>query len=286
MGARIEAVAIGLPGLFRRGSLALGAKAAQDCLRKAGVNPHDVGIIVHAGIYKDEHIGEPAIAAFLQRRMGANEEFRGGRYSFSFDVSSGGGSLLTALMVVDGFLASGVADRAMVIAGDAEPVPGDSIGYPFSDAAAAVLVGTGRDDEGFRCFRTYTDSRYLGLFQGRMEWRGGKEKRNRLVMREDPAYGDACVQCAVAALGRFQEEMSFDLDDIHLVIPSQSPPGFVACFGERTGLSNRIVDVTADYGNVHTAGIGLAIHHSLGEGKFLAAVNILFVAVGAGITTT
>lgn len=285
MGSKIEAVDVAFPGLFRRGSISMETRAAKGCLRKAGVDPNDVGLLINAGIYRDDHIGEPAIAAFLQRKVGINEEFKGGKYSFSFDLSHGGCGMLTALMVLDGFITSGVAARGMVVAGDTEPVPGESMGYEFSSAAAAVLITAGRHDEGFRCFRSYTNSRYIDLFCGRIEWQEEK-KRNRLIIREETAYRDACVEWADDALREFRKEMSLDLDDIHLVISSQSPPGFVSHFGERTGLTNRMVDATAECGNVHTAGVGVALNRSIEEGKFLAAVNILFLTVGAGITAS
>ncbi|MDD5169423.1 MAG: 3-oxoacyl-[acyl-carrier-protein] synthase III C-terminal domain-containing protein, partial [Syntrophales bacterium] len=73
--------------------------------------------------------------------------------------------------------------------------------------------------------------------------------------------------------------------DIDLLLPSQSPRGFVPELKQRTGLGNKIVDVTERYGNVHTAGVGMALHQAVADGRFEKSGNIVFLAIGAGITT-
>jgi len=285
MGTKIEAVGVARPGLFSRGSIDLEAKAARRCLKAAGLDPNRVGILINAGVYRDRDIGEPAIAAFLQRRVGANEEFKGDTYSFSFDLTNGGCGVLNAMMVVDGFITSGITQHGMVVAGDAESWPGKSEGYPFRTSAAAVLLKAGGEGEGFTAFRTYTDTRHLEAFSGRIVW-NAERKRNQLVVRQDPSFREACVECAAARLEDFLKEVSLDREDLHLVLTSQYPPGFVSLFGERTGLTNRLVDVTAEFGNIHTAAVAVALDRAMATGKFQAAVNVLFLAVGAGITTS
>ena len=74
--------------------------------------------------------------------------------------------------------------------------------------------------------------------------------------------------------------------DIDLVVPSQSPPRFLAGLKDRTGLGDRIVDVTDAYGDVHTAGVGMALDRVLSDGRFAAARNVVFLTVGAGIATS
>jgi len=286
MGAKIKSVDIARAGFTHRGSVDLEARAAEKCLKKAAVDPNQVGFLINAGIYRDRHMVEPAMSSFIQKRIGANEEFKGGSSTFSFDLTNGGCGMLTAIMVADGFLRSGLTAYSLVVAGDAEPVPGLSKGFDIAPTAAAVLLMPGEDDQGFIAFQTDTDTQYLDSFRVRMEWTGEQKRRNWLVFRSTPAYVDECADCAMRALQTFQEQNALPSRDIDLLLPSQSPPGFVAGLRQRSGLGDRIMDVTGDYGNTHTAGIGMALHHAIQDGRFDKARRIVFLTVGAGITTT
>ncbi len=284
MGSRIEAA--GIAWEAASGSIDLETRAAEDCLARAGVAATDVGLLINAGIYRDHHIVEPAISSFVQRRIGANGEYDDAHSTFSFDLSNGGCGLLTGIMVADGFLSSGLTEHALVVAGDAEPEQGQSSGYDYVAAAAAVVLTPGGDEDGFVAFHAAADTTHIDSYGGRIEWDCEREQQVHLVMRDDAAYAQECVDSAGAAVKAFLAETGLELGDVDLVIPSQSPPRFVAGLRERTGLGERVVDVTAEYGNVHTAGAGIALAGALADGRFAAARHVLFVTVGAGIATT
>ncbi|MDD5169424.1 MAG: hypothetical protein PHN75_11450, partial [Syntrophales bacterium] len=200
MGTKVKSVDIAYEGFLRRGSVELESKAGAGALKKAGVDPNQVGILINTGIYRDRHMVEPAMSSFIQRRIGANEEFDGHTSTFSFDLTNGGCGMVTGIMVADGFLQSGLTSYALVVTGDAEPYPGLSDGYDIEPSAAAVLLTPGGDDEGFVAFKTETDTRYLESSRSRMEWKGEKKKQNRLVLHADISYVRECTECAVQFL--------------------------------------------------------------------------------------
>ncbi|MDQ5987853.1 MAG: 3-oxoacyl-[acyl-carrier-protein] synthase 3 [Syntrophus sp. SKADARSKE-3] len=286
MGTKIKSVNIAHEGFFRRGSVELESKAAEECLKSGGVDPSDIGILINTGVYRDRHLVEPAMSSFIQKNIGANVSGGGKRSTFSFDLTNGGGGMLTGIMVADGFLQSGLTNCAMVVAGDAESVPGLSDGYDYDPAASAVLLVPGEDGEGFIAFRTVTDTRYLDAAWGRMIWQGEKKKQNWLVLRSDPDYAVKCANSAMTTLEAFLTDMDMALTDIDLLIPSQDPRGWLVEMRKRTGLGEKIVDVTATYGNVHTAGLGMALYRAEVEGRFARKRNVVFLTVGAGITVT
>ncbi len=75
MGTVIEQVAVGESRWrHRHSALNLAVDTAQDCLRMAARHPHDVDLLVNAGIYRDRNLGEPALAALIQEDIGANPE--------------------------------------------------------------------------------------------------------------------------------------------------------------------------------------------------------------------
>ena len=118
--------------------------------QQAGRDPHDVDLLVNAGIYRDRNIAEPALAAMIQQDIGANPEdpHEDTHGTFSFDISNGTCGVLTALQIVDGFLKSHAIDCALIVASDADPGRGMSEHFPFSPAGAALLCDWTDDDYG------------------------------------------------------------------------------------------------------------------------------------------
>ncbi len=287
MGTIINAIGLSTPGFFRRGSIAMEVKAARECLNNANLEPNLLGLLINTGIYRDRHIGEPAIATLIQREIAANEVFTGNRSTFSFDLTNGGCGMLTGMMVVDGYLQSGSIDYGMVVTADVDPTPGKTRGYEFTAAAAAVLLSRHENGGGFLHYKTETDAGAIDDMQGRIEWMEHKGKmRNILVIRQKEAYAGACARFALDALDVFLKEISLKLKDIDLIIPSQSPPGFLKELKKKKGLEEKLIDVTDKLANVHTAGIGFALERAMAAGRFAAAKNCLFLTVGAGLTAS
>ena len=285
MGAKIDALGLSTPGFFRRGSIDMGVKAAKECLKNAGLDPNLLGLLVNTGIYRDRHIGEPAIATLIQREIGANEVFAGGRSTLSFDLTNGGCGLLTGMMVVDGYLQSGSIEYGLVVTADVDPTPGRTRGYDFTSAAAALLLSRSDQGGGFLHYRTATDAGFIDDMQGRIEWMEHKGKmRNILVISQADDYAAACARFALENLDVFLKEVSLKMKDIDLIIPSQSPRGFLKELGKKKGVEDKLVDVTDKMANVHTAGIAFALERAKSNGRFAAAKNCLFLTVGAGLT--
>ena len=55
---------------------------------------------------------------------------------------------------------------------------------------------------------------------------------------------------------------------------------------QATGLGVAVIDVTGQYGYVHTAGVGMAFDRALHEGRVAPGGCVLFLTVGAGIATS
>ncbi len=107
MGTRIEMISI-LPPAGRqtlRGTMWLSEKVAKKCLKEANIDPSELELLIFAGIYRDDHIGEPSIASLLQKEIGANPKlYPLDDRTFSFDLNSGGCGLVNAFQIIDGFI--------------------------------------------------------------------------------------------------------------------------------------------------------------------------------------
>jgi len=281
MGTLIEHVALTRSGWRNRHSaLHLAVKAAKDCLRQAGREPHEVDLLINAGIYRDRNLGEPALAAMIQQDIGANPEnpHADTHGTFSFDISNGTCGVLTALQIVDGFLQSHAIDCALVVAGDADPGYGMSEHFPFSAAGAAMLCD-------------WTDHDY-GL--DRISWVNAPDEgesfnatvgleRGHNVLRT-VASGEIDEKFAAVAVRAVDESLctsALQPDDIDVIVAAPARPRYRAGLATRLGVAEKTIIVAEDE-NAHTASFAAAFERAIH--KLPSGSRVLLVAAGAGIT--
>lgn len=289
MGAQIESFATvrGHHEPFHQGALKLADAAIATCLERAGRSAADLDLLINAGVYRDDNLGEPALAALIQEDVGANpRRWREAHGTFSFDVANGGAGVITALYLLDGFLADSI-DLGLVVASDAHPGGAVTPGFPFAHVGGAMLLVPGGDGAGFIGFSFDTYPEFASLFTASMGWeerrlRGG---HNVLSIDEEPGYAARCVDCAVASTRRFLERFGLRPRDIDLVVPSQLPGRFPDTLERRLELpADRIARVTEELSRVHTAAPIAALEAAEKSGRLAEAEHLLFVTVGAGIS--
>lgn len=281
MGTVIDRVALKKGGWrTRRSALRLAVNTATDCLERAGRDPHDVDLLVNAGIYRDRNLGEPALAAMIQQDIGANPEdpHSGAHGTFSFDISNGTCGVLTALQIVDGFLKSHTIECALVVASDANPGHGLSADFPFSPAGAALLCnwtdgdcGLGRihwinvpdDGESFNAT--------VGLVDG----------RNVLRFSESDSKDEKFAAAAAQAIEVCLHESTLRLDEIDAIVAAPAQGAYRAALAGRLGVAVADITVAEDEG-MHTASLAAAF--DLAAGRTRRGGRVLLVAAGAGIT--
>lgn len=296
MGSKIGASGYALGGgLFNRKSLNLAVKATSNSISTLGVDPDEIGLLVNTGIFRDKNITEPSTASFIQRRIGANPLYDGDRSTFSFDILNGGCGLITGMQLVDTFISSGEVEKGIVVTADANPDPGLTKGFDYKPAAAAIILEGSTGEKIFRAFRSYTYPEHIDGFDASIEFENGggrkssgKPKgRNILSIVEKKQYARNCVKSGVKSLADFLSEMDLSLDDIDLIIPSQSPEGFLEGMIKGAGIDrSRIVDISKSIGKTHTASPGIALRKAMDDGSFDKSSRTLFLAVGAGITVS
>jgi 3-oxoacyl-[acyl-carrier-protein] synthase-3 len=296
MGTLINMVSVARPrfGFYPRNSIILSVRAARQCLDGAGVDPCDLGLLINTGIYRYKNTGEPAIAALIQEKIGANTTIKidsgNSKNTFSFDLNNGGCGLLTGIEIVQGLINNGEISYGMVVTGDSEPFHGLSKDFAFNAAAAAIILSKSNDSGGFSLFRTYTFPEYSEelisrTFYNYPGWfRRGK---NILNVRQKESYSDLCVNCAVKSLFNFLDESGKALNEIDLIIPSQSPLGFTSKMKNRIGMKENFIEMTKTGNKVfHTAGPAFALKKVWDDKRFKSSKNIIFLTIGSGITVS
>jgi 3-oxoacyl-[acyl-carrier-protein] synthase-3 len=290
MRSGIEAVGQSTP-TSRRGvsSIQLAAEAALLALERAQCSYDSIDLFINTGIYRDENICEPAIAALIQEKMGATTR---DHPVFSFDLANGACGLLNAFQVVDSLLRAGSVRRALVVAADADPSPRHTLGYEFEPAGVAVVIGA-RKRGGFEAFHGETFPEHAGLFDATLRWQGATNVlqtllgtgTHRLEVAQDDAFAEEAPRCAFVSAERFLLSHDLTFDDLDLVVAPGSPEDFSQRFADLADLPNeRIVAPSGRLAEAHTAGPGLSIEAAIEQGRFGRAKRTLLLSVGAGIT--
>src|SRR5689334_13571746 len=246
MGTLIDHVALARAGWPNRHSaLHVAVRAAKDCLQRAGRDPHDVDLLVNAGIYRDRNLGEPALAAMIQQDIGANPENPHANIygTFSFDISNGTCGVLTASQIVDGFLKSHAIDCALVLASDADPGRGLSDHFPFSPAGAAMLCDWTDDDCGIERI-SWANARDEGeSFNATVDLVDG---HNVLRIVASDAVDEEFAAAAGQAVDGCLRESSLQLGDIDVIVAAPARPRYRARLATRLGVAAGQVIVAED----------------------------------------
>jgi len=287
MGARIEAVsALTSRGLRKPSARRLADAAARTCLAHAGKAPGDIDMLINTGIYREDNMGEPALAAIVQEDIGANlgQPPLGGHGTFSFDLLNGTCGVISAIQLQAGMLRSGLIRLGAIVTSDVHPDLEDPRSAPFRPAGGTLLLGWDDSTPGFTDFHSETFPEYEDLFASGLVWQG-RRRQSQMVIDSKPGYQARLVDCAEEATRRFLRGLGMDIGEIDLLVPAPSGPDFLDRLRARLGVpGDRVAYVAEDLEGCYTTGPIAALQAGLKSGRLGEARNTLMLAAGAGIT--
>jgi len=296
MGTHIEA-ACAQAGNSRGKATArrLANDATRACFSLAGCKPSDVDMLINVGVYREDSLGEPALAALIQEDIGANlgHPPTGGSGTFSFDLLNGACGVISAVQIESALLQSGVIRLGAVVSSDVQPELENPGAHFLRPAGGAMLLR--RDDRlaGFTDFFTQTFPEYEDLFTSGLVWQERHGIRiprqgnghHRMAIGLKPGYQDRLVDCAEEATRRFVKRAGLGVEDIDLLVPSPSRAGFVDPLRARLGIpGDRVAYTPEDLEGTYTTGPIAALQAAIKSGRLGEAQNALLLAAGAGIT--
>lgn len=294
MGAVIAATAISTDPEVKS-SVDHAVLAAEECLAKAGVSRKEIDILISVGIYRDENIGEPAMAPLIQKRLGMNPIYDAGmsHKTFSFDLLNGSSGFLNAVQIIHSLFVNREIRYALVVSSEMHPSQKQVLDFPFTHHGAATLFAWSDDEaRGFQkvFFRTSDDDRY-GL-EGYVDLLGyGPHARYNITIEADADYMARLKQFTVDSLRIFYRRLDdFSIVDLSKLKFLTSVP--VRGFGEMVVRSisllsnnpNPVICLHEKYGDPHSSALMIAYHEAAEEGSIAAGDQVLFVGAGSGIT--
>jgi 3-oxoacyl-[acyl-carrier-protein] synthase III len=273
-----------------RSAAALGAEAALNAVRAAGLKLADIDCIVAASASMDQAM--PCNAALIHRELGL-----GGSGIPAFDIGASCLGFLAAVDTLSWAIAAGRYRRVLVVAADIASCALDwtrlEASAIFGDGAAAAVLGPA--DRSASCllasaFSTYSDgahfceipaggsrhhpSRATGDYRALAQFRMDGPAVFRLVVQHIDQF--VCTLLRAAELDRRQ---------VDLLIPHQASHLGMRHVTRRLGFGReRVIDIYADHGNQVAASLPTALDAAIRSGRLKRGDTALLLGSGAGVS--
>lgn len=261
----------------------LAAEAAKIALDNAGISAIDIDLIVVATVTPDHPF--PATAARVQAKIGANK-------AFAFDVNAVCSGFIYALSVVDQYIKTGMAKRALVIGADAM-----SKILNWNDRATAVLFGDGAGalvleavdnnhldyERGILSTHLFSngcqyDLLYVDTTNANSKQPGHISMQGREIFK----YAIKLIGEAVEAV---LEKNNITIDNIDWFVPHQANLRIIEGISVHFKIPMEKMVVTVDrHSNTSAATIPLALWEAVNDGRIQQNQSIVLEAMGGGLT--
>ncbi|MBL0939702.1 MAG: ketoacyl-ACP synthase III [Gemmatimonadaceae bacterium] len=263
------------------------AKAAQQAMARAGVQPGEIDTII-VGTASPDHL-LPSQAVEVQTALGCSR-------AAAFDVASACSGWLYGAVVGDSMIASGAADTVLVIGAEKLSAIVDwtdrNTCILFADGAGATVLRRARGGQkGIMSTFMRSDGALAELL-----WRpagGGAEpfspeahegRRQYIQMAGREVFKHA-VRSMAEATDRALDMARITAADIDLLIPHQANVRIIEATAKHAGIPMEKVFVNVDrYGNTSAASIPIALDDAIEQGVVREGMTVLFAAFGAGFT--
>jgi 3-oxoacyl-[acyl-carrier-protein] synthase-3 len=268
------------------GTSDLAVNAAREALRRRGVEPEELDLIIVATVTPDMVF--PATACLVQDKLKATR-------AWGFDISAACSGFLYALTMGAQFVRNGAHKKVLVIGAD---VMTSILNYEdratcvlFGDGAGAVLLEPGEDGTGILDFLNEVDGSgacYLNMPAGgslKPATRETVDQKMHFVRQEGQHVFKYAVRKFADTSLHLLERNGVKPETIDLFVAHQANIRIIEAAQQRLGLPDAKVIKNIDrYGNTTAGTIPLALGTALDEGKLKKGDLVLLAAVGAGFT--
>ncbi|MEL7179033.1 MAG: beta-ketoacyl-ACP synthase III [Pseudomonadota bacterium] len=259
----------------------LATNAAQAALAMAGMDGNDIDAIVLATSTAD--LTFPSAATMVQHAIGNTS-------GYAFDVQAVCAGFVYALSNANALIASGQADRVLVIGAETFSRIMDwkdrSTCVLFGDGAGALVLeaeeGTGANtDRGVLSTDLNSDGQYKDL----LYVDGGVSTQTTGVLRME---GKEIFRHAVEKLAQTAhtalDKVGLGSDDVNWVVPHQANIRIIQSTAKKLGVGmDRVVVTVQDHGNTSAASIPLALSAGVANGQIKQGDLVVTEAIGGGL---
>jgi 3-oxoacyl-[acyl-carrier-protein] synthase-3 len=248
------------------------AQAGRDALARAGIDAHDLDLVVVATSTADEIT--PNAAPLVAGLIGAD---RAG----AFDIGSACTGWLAGLSMACGQIESGRAAHALVVGADflsrfLDLSDRDTTPL-FADGAGAAVLAPATDGDG-KIGPVVLHSNPEGAELIRLERSG------RIRMRGQETFR-AAVESLASVTTQALDAAGLERDEVDLFVYHQANSRIIQAVGRRLELPDeRVVDYVGRFANSSTATLPIALSVAQEEGRLHTGDRVLLAAFGGGFT--
>jgi 3-oxoacyl-[acyl-carrier-protein] synthase-3 len=262
----------------------LGTEAAADAIKRAGLSPADIDLLVLATASPDTLL--PHTAAFVGDALG----LRCG----SFDLSAACAGFIYELVVGASLVLSGY-DHVLIVGAETlsritDPEDRSTV-ILFGDGGAAAVLGRSESGPGLLAWDLGCDGSAAGLIE--IPAGGGRLPASMTTVAERGHYmkmqGQEVFRRAVRAIAESSavtlERAGVSADDVAWFVPHQANLRIIEAAAKRLGFGpDRTITNIEHYGNTSSASIPLALFEAVEDGRVADGDLVLCSGVGAGLT--
>ena len=263
----------------------LGAEAATQALRSAGLKVSDLDLIIVATVTPD--MSFPSTGCMVQKKIGASCP--------AFDLAAACSGFVFALSVAEAYIKSGFYRHILVIGSE---ITSSFVNWKdrstcvlFGDGAGAAVVG--QTSEGHQILANYlgSDGNYADILK--VPAGGSAIPINEKVVAEGLHYlrmeGAEVFKLAVRTMEEAVQQVcnmaNIQINQIDCLIPHQANLRILNAVSERLQIPNDKVFVNVDrYGNMSAASTIVALYEAEAFHVIKKGQNVVLVAFGGGLT--
>lgn len=265
----------------------LGAAAAQQALKAAGIDVADVDLLILSTSTPDQPV--PATACNVQDKIGASR-------AAAFDVSAGCTGSLHAIAVADALLAADPTRTTALVVGVG--LYSRFLNYTdrktcvlFGDGAGALVLAKTTDDAGILTVRLASDGSLADVAQ--IPAGGSRLPASVETVTAGQHYATIRGGDIRRSVSKLLPELVADLlrssglalADVDLVVPHQANGVMLDEWVKILGITPELVHRTVGrYGNTGAASIPITLDDAVGSGRLSDGDHLLLLGVGAGVT--
>ncbi|MCG7623430.1 beta-ketoacyl-ACP synthase III [Epibacterium sp. Ofav1-8] len=259
----------------------MATRAAEAALKSAGRSASEVDAIILATSTAD--LTFPSAATMVQSQLGMTN-------GFAFDVQAVCAGFVYALSNANALIASGQADRVLVIGAETFSRIMDwtdrSTCVLFGDGAGALLLeaqdGAGTaDDRGILATDLNSDGRYKDLLY--VDGGVSTQSTGHLRMQGNQVFRHAVEKLAATAHTALARAGA-SAEDVDWIVPHQANIRIIQGTAKKMGLSmDKVVVTVQDHGNTSAASIPLALSVGVERGQIKPGNLIVTEAIGGGL---
>ncbi len=265
----------------------MATEAAKRALRKSGLKPTDLDLIIVSTITSD--MPTPSTACLVQAKLGAPQ-------AAAFDLSAACSGFVYGLAVAKSFVESGHYKHILLIGAEKLTAFMDwkdrTTCVLFGDGAGAAIIGPVPAD-GHEIISTFMAAN--GCEADLLKIPGGGSKtptseqsihdRLHFLKMQGKEIFKIGVTVMVEAARKVVKDAGLTIEQVSMLIPHQANMRIIQAVGERLEIPAEKVYVTVDkMGNTSAASIILALDEAIDRNKLKKGDYVVMVAVGAGTT--